>query len=139
MPSRTPLQTISGLPGFSGMNSVNPYRPEGQKTLAFEVYEQLGFTVPDYLVLPVGNAGNISAIWKGFKELRLCGITDKVPRMVGVQAEGASPIARAFWRGSEIVTPVPSPKTVASAIRIGKPASGKKALAALRESDGHGR
>jgi threonine synthase len=130
------LQTISGLPGFAGMNSVNPYRLEGQKSTAFEIYEQLGFSVPDYVVLPVGNAGNISAIWKGFKELRDFGITEKVPRMVGVQAVGASPIARAFWKGSETITPVDDPNTVASAIRIGKPASAKKALAALRESEG---
>jgi threonine synthase len=130
------LQTIAGLPGFAGMNSVNPYRLEGQKSAAFEIYEQLGFSVPDYVVLPVGNAGNISAIWKGFKELRDFGITKKVPRMVGVQAEGASPIAKAFWKGSETVVPVDNPSTVASAIRIGNPASAKKALAALRESEG---
>jgi threonine synthase len=130
------LQTISGMPGFAGMNSVNPYRLEGQKSAAFEIYEQLGFSVPDYVVLPVGNAGNISAIWKGFKELRSFGITDRVPRMVGVQAEGASPIARAFWKGSDTVTPVLNPETVASAIRIGRPASAKKALAALKESEG---
>lgn len=130
------LGTISGLPGFSGMNSVNPYRLEGQKTAAFEIYEQLGFSVPDYVVLPVGNAGNISAIWKGFKELKAFGITEKLPRMVGVQAEGASPIARAFWKGSDVISPVQSPNTIASAIRIGRPASGKKALAALKESNG---
>jgi len=130
------LGTISGLPGFSGMNSVNPYRLEGQKTAAFEMYEQLGFSVPDYVVLPVGNAGNISAIWKGFKELKAFGITEKLPRMVGVQAEGASPIARAFWKGSDVISPVQHPSTIASAIRIGRPASGKKALAALRESNG---
>ncbi len=130
------LKSISGLPEFAIMNSVNPYRLEGQKTLAFEVYEQLGFVVPDYLVLPVGNAGNISAIWKGFKELKLCGITDKVPRMAGVQAEGAAPIAKAFWKGSDAITPVQNPRTVASAIRIGSPASWKKALAALKESEG---
>ncbi len=130
------LQTIAGLPGFSGMNSVNPYRLEGQKSAAFEIYEQLGFSVPDYVVLPVGNAGNISAIWKGFNEMREFGITEKVPRMVGVQAEGASPIAKAFWKGSDTITPVQSPSTIASAIRIGKPASGKKALAALRDSNG---
>lgn len=130
------LKSISELSEFAIMNSVNPYRLEGQKTLAFEVYEQLGFAVPDYLVLPVGNAGNISAIWKGFKELKLCGITDEVPRMVGVQAEGAAPIAKAFWKGSDTITPVQNPLTVASAIRIGRPASWKKALAALKESGG---
>ena len=130
------LKSISKLSDYAVMNSVNPYRLEGQKTLAFEVFEQLGFVVPDYVVLPVGNAGNISAIWKGFKELRACGIADKTPRMVGVQAEGASPIAKAFWKGSETITPVQNPQTVASAIRIGNPASWKKALAALRESEG---
>lgn len=130
------LKTVSGSKDFAVMNSVNPYRLEGQKTLAFEVYEQLGFSVPDLLVLPVGNAGNISAIWKGFKELEQAGITKKTPRMVGVQAEGASPIAKAFWKGSNHIVPVDQPQTVASAIRIGKPASWKKALAALDESDG---
>jgi len=130
------LKSISGLTDFAIMNSVNPYRLEGQKTLAFEVYEQLGFVVPDYVVLPVGNAGNISAIWKGFRELKVSGLTDKTPRMVGVQAEGAAPIASAFWKGSSKITPVRDPQTVASAIRIGNPASWKKALAALRESDG---
>jgi len=130
------LKSISGLSDFAVMNSVNPYRLEGQKTLAFEVYEQLGFAVPDYVVLPVGNAGNISAIWKGFKELKESGITNETPRMVGVQAEGASPIARAFWKGSDKITPVQNPQTVASAIRIGNPASWKKALVALRDSEG---
>ncbi len=130
------LESVAKLSDFAVMNSVNPYRLEGQKTLAFEVYEQLGSVVPDYVVLPVGNAGNISAIWKGFKELKESGITNKTPRMVGVQAEGASPIARAFWKGSEKITAVHSPQTIASAIRIGNPASWKKALAALKESEG---
>jgi threonine synthase len=130
------LATISGMKEFAVMNSVNPYRLEGQKTLAFEIFEQLGFRVPNYLVLPVGNAGNISAIWKGFKELKASGITDETPRMVGVQAEGASPIAQAFWHGSDRIDPVQNPQTVASAIRIGNPASWKKALSALKESDG---
>lgn len=130
------LKSISKMSDYAVMNSINPYRLEGQKTLAFEVYEQLGYAVPDYVVLPVGNAGNISAIWKGFKELREAGITDKTPRMVGVQAEGASPIASAFWKGSDTIQAVQNPETIASAIRIGKPASYKKALTALRESEG---
>jgi threonine synthase len=130
------LKSIKGLSEYAVMNSVNPYRLEGQKTLAFELYEQLGFVVPDYVILPVGNAGNISAIWKGFKELKSCGITNDTPRMVGIQAEGASPIAKAFWKGSDKISPVHSPETVASAIRIGNPASYKKALRALKESEG---
>lgn len=130
------LEAGSDAPGYAVMNSVNPYRIEGQKTAAFEIFEQLGFVVPDYVVLPVGNAGNISAIWKGFRELKSLGITEDLPRMVGVQAEGAAPVARAFWRGSDSIVPIDDPHTVASAIRIGNPASGKKALSALRESEG---
>ncbi len=117
------------------MNSVNPYRLEGQKTAAYEIYEQLR-GVPDFVVLPVGNAGNISALWKGFKELKSWGIADRVPRMVGVQAEGAAPIAEAFSKGRENVRTWNSPETVASAIRIGNPVSWKKALVAIRESGG---
>jgi threonine synthase len=128
--------SLDSLPAVYLVNSINPYRIEGQKTVSFEIYEQLGFIVPDYVVLPVGNAGNISAVWKGFKELREWGITERLPRLIGVQAAGASPIANAFTRGDERVSPVSSPETVASAIRIGNPASWMKALAAIRESGG---
>jgi threonine synthase len=121
--------------GLYVMNSINPYRIEGQKTVAYEIYEQLG-SVPDYVVMPVGNAGNISAAWKGFKELRDWGIADRVPGMIGVQASGASPIARAVESGADRVVPVRRPSTVASAIRIGKPVSWRKALNAIRESGG---
>lgn len=117
------------------MNSVNPYRIEGQKTNAYEIFEQLRFKVPDYVVLPVGNAGNISAIWKGFKELREWGISSALPKMVAVQAAGAQPIVEAFQNGRDSVIPV-QPKTIASAINIGNPASWKKALAAIRDSRG---
>ena len=117
-------------------NSLNPYRIEGQKTLAFEVWEQLGRKVPDVVFVPVGNAGNISAIWKGFQELRRFRLTGRAPRMIGVQASGAAPLADAYAKGSESVIPWPNPETVASAIRIGAPASWKKALRAVRESKG---
>ena len=129
------LKVAAQLKELSVMNSVNPYRIEGQKTNAYEIYEQLGYKVPDYVVLPVGNAGNISAIWKGFKELKEWGISDSLPKMVGVQAAGAQPLVEAFEHGRDSVTPV-QPKTIASAINIGSPASWKKALAALRESKG---
>lgn len=109
------------------VNSLNPYRIEGQKTAAFEVCDQLGF-VPDYLALPVGNAGNITAYWKGFKEYAAAGVVDRTPKMVGFQAAGAAPIVRGKV--------VPEPRTVATAIRIGNPASWQKALAALQESEG---
>ena len=122
--------------GLYLLNSVNPYRLEGQKTLAYEVWDQLGGTVPDTIIVPVGNAGNISAIWKGFRDLNQLGLISDLPRMVGVQAEGASPIARAFKRGLNKIEPVPNPETVATAIRIGSPVSWKKALMAVRSSRG---
>ena len=104
------------------VNSVNPARLEGQKTAAWEVTEQLGF-VPDWLSLPVGNAGNISAYWMGFVEA-----AGALPRMLGTQAAGAAPLVL----GHDVL----NPETKATAIRIGKPARGDQALAAIRESNG---
>ncbi|HMK82179.1 MAG TPA: threonine synthase [Candidatus Bathyarchaeia archaeon] len=118
------------------LNSVNPFRIEGQKTLAFEVCDQMNFKPPDVLIVPVGNAGNISSIWKGFDELRRLGVIDKTPRLVGIQAEGASPIASAYKLKSATIQPVKNPETIATAIRIGAPASWKKALRAIAESGG---
>jgi threonine synthase len=129
------LKVAAEIKELSVMNSVNPYRIEGQKTNAYEVYEQLGYKVPDYVVLPVGNAGNISAVWKGFKEMKEWGISNSLPRMVAVQAAGAQPIVEAFQHGRDSVVAV-QPKTIASAINIGNPASWRKALAALRDSKG---
>jgi threonine synthase len=118
------------------LNSINPYRIEGQKTGAYELYEQLGGRAPDVVVLPVGNAGNISAYWKGFRELREWGIARKTPRMIGVQARGAAPIAEAFAAGRTTIKAWSSPETVASAIRIGNPVSWMKALRAIKDSKG---
>jgi threonine synthase len=118
------------------LNSINPYRLEGQKTIGFEIADQLGFKVPDRIVLPVGNAGNITAIYKGFKEFEKLGITDSLPKMTGIQAEGANPIVRAIKSGAPEITPEDKPETVASAIRIGNPVNAKKALSAIRESGG---
>ena len=109
------------------MNSVNPHRIAGQKTAAFEIVDELG-DAPDYLVLPVGNAGNITAYWKGFREYHAAGRATRLPRMVGAQAEGAAPIVTG--------SPVANPKTVASAIRIGNPASWEGATSARDESGG---
>ncbi|MEM2904216.1 MAG: threonine synthase [Candidatus Bathyarchaeia archaeon] len=118
------------------LNSINPFRLEGQKTAAYEVWDQLGERVPDKVILPVGNAGNISAYWKGFKELQILGLAESRPAMVGVQAEGAPPVAEAFEAHAAKINPVPSPRTVATAIRIGNPVNWKKALTAMRESGG---
>ncbi|MFC2022866.1 threonine synthase [Chloroflexota bacterium] len=109
------------------VNSVNPYRIEGQKTAAFEIIDVLG-DAPDYLFIPVGNAGNITAYWKGFTEYYRIGRAGHLPQMMGFQAEGAAPIVRGHV--------VERPETVASAIRIGNPASWQRATAARDESGG---
>ena len=109
------------------VNSVNPYRIEGQKTAAFEIIDVLG-EAPDYLFIPVGNAGNITAYWQGFVEYYQAGRARNKPRMMGFQAEGAAPIVRGYV--------IEKPETVASAIRIGNPASWQKAVAARDESGG---
>ncbi len=118
------------------LNSINPFRIEGQKTAAFEVFEQLGGRAPEWLVCPVGNGGNLAAYWKGFQELKAIGAIDRLPRLVGVQAEGAAPIADAIQRNLKEIVPVAKPDTVASAIRIGNPANWPKTLRAIRESGG---
>ncbi len=120
--------------GLYPLNSINPWRLEGQKTLAFEIADEIG--VPDWIVLPVGNAGNVSAIWKGFSELKEFGLTDRTPKLAGVQAEGASPIARALKNGLNEPLFTDSPETVATAIRIGRPVNWPKAFKALKESRG---
>jgi threonine synthase len=109
------------------VNSINPNRLEGQKTAAFEVVDALG-DAPDYLFIPVGNAGNITAYWKGFQEYQDLGRSQTLPKMMGFQAEGAAPIVRG--------EPVANPQTIASAIRIGNPASWTGALAARDGSGG---
>jgi len=109
------------------VNSINPFRLEGQKTAAFEVCDQLGFS-PKYHALPVGNAGNITAYWKGYNEYRNGGKISSVPVMLGFQAAGAAPIVKGH--------PIERPETIATAIRIGNPASWKGAVAARDESGG---
>ncbi len=117
------------------LNSVNPFRIEGQKTLAYEICEQLG-RAPDCVVMPVGNAGNISAAWKGFNEFYDLGLIKSLPRMIGVQAEGASPISEAVKKGAKTIRRDPRPETIATAIRIGSPISWKKALDSIYSSRG---
>ncbi|OGW62647.1 MAG: threonine synthase, partial [Nitrospirae bacterium RIFCSPHIGHO2_01_FULL_66_17] len=109
------------------VNSINPYRIEGQKTAAFEVCDQLG-RAPDIHVLPVGNAGNITAYWRGYREYHARGKTVSLPRMLGFQAAGAAPIVLGHV--------VEKPRTIATAIRIGNPASWKTAVEAASESKG---
>ncbi len=118
------------------LNSINPFRIEGQKSLGYEICEQLNNEAPDRIVIPVGNAGNISAVWKGLKEFKELGLINKLPKMTGIQAAGSAPIAQAIKAGSDKITPVENPETIATAIRIGAPVSWKKAVHAIRESQG---
>ena len=109
------------------VNSLNPFRIEGQKTASFEICDYLG-DAPEFQVMPVGNAGNITAYWKGYKEYKTQGLSRKLPVMLGFQAEGAAPIVKGH--------PIKNPKTIATAIRIGNPASWKAAERARDESGG---
>ena len=121
------VKDISAQYPITLVNSLNPYRIEGQKTASFEICDDLG-DAPDYQVMPVGNAGNITAYWKGYKEYRKAGLSNKLPKMLGFQAEGAAPIVKGH--------PIKNPETIATAIRIGNPASWKQAEAARDESYG---
>ncbi|OIO75760.1 MAG: threonine synthase [Elusimicrobia bacterium CG1_02_37_114] len=109
------------------VNSINPYRIEGQKTASFEIVDSLG-RFPDYQFMPVGNAGNITAYWKGYKEYQKVKHSDCLPKMMGFQASGSAPIV--------LGKPIKNPETIATAIRIGNPASWKKAVEARDESGG---
>jgi threonine synthase len=121
------VREITASEPITLVNSVNPYRIEGQKTSSFEICDALG-KAPDILAIPVGNAGNITAYWKGFKEYKQAGKIEQVPKMYGFQAAGAAPLV--------LGRTVEHPETIATAIRIGNPASKEGAVAAIRESAG---
>jgi threonine synthase len=127
------------------VNSINPFRIEGQKTVAAELLEQLNWQAPNHVVVPGGNLGNSSALGKGFWELRELGLIDKLPKLSVVQAEGAAPLAQLFTQHHDTINddelardfaPVEHPKTLASAIKIGDPVSWQKAWQAIRQSNG---
>jgi len=121
------VRDISADGSISLVNSVNPFRIQGQKTAAFEIVDELGFA-PDYHALPVGNAGNITAYWMGYKEYKEHRVCEQLPKMLGFQADGSAPIVYG--------APVEHPETIATAIRIGKPASWQQAENARDESGG---
>ena len=121
------VRDITGSYPITLVNSLNPYRIEGQKTGSFEICDLLG-EAPDFHAIPVGNAGNITAYWKGYKEYKSAGKIRRLPKMIGFQAEGSAPIVLGH--------PVKDPKTIATAIKIGNPASWKQAEAARDESGG---
>jgi len=128
------FEEISGKSSLYPLNSINPWRLEGQKTAAYELAEELGDL--DLVVLPVGNGGNIYALYKGFKESLEVGLIHRLPRIVGVQARGASPIARSWLNGGKDIDHFERPETIATAIRIGKPANWVKSYKAVRETRG---
>ena len=117
------------------LNSVNPFRLEGQKTIVLETLQQLGWEPPDWIVLPAGNLGNTAAFGKALREARAWGLIDRLPRLAAVQAEGAAPFARGFADGFAQRYRVKA-ETVATAIRIGDPASWDRAVRAIRETNG---
>ena len=118
------------------LNSMNSVRIEGQKAIGIETLHQLNWQVPDWFVIPVGNAGNISALGKGLRELHELGIIDKLPRLVGVQTEGASPLYQSYKNGFSELVPQQAKPTKASAIQIGDPVSYRKAVRELKHFDG---
>lgn len=129
------VQAASKELGIYLLNSINPWRVEGQKTIVFELLQQLGWDAPDFIVLPAGNLGNTAAFGKALREAAALGLIARVPRLVSVQAAGASPFARGFAEGFAKRHRMQA-DTVATAIRIGDPASWDRAVRAIRETDG---
>ena len=127
-------EVIRRLPVYL-LNSVNPYRLEGQKTAAFELLEQLGWVAPDHIVVPGGNLGNSSALGKALVELLELGLISRLPQVSVIQAEGANPLVRMVRAGAKSLEPM-QPDTMATAIRIGNPASWRKALKVLEVTGG---
>ena len=128
------VQDVCAEEGIYLLNSVNPFRIEGQKAIGYEIMQDLNWVVPDWIVLPGGNLGNNTAIAKGLMELHELGLIDSLPRMAVVQAAGANPLYRAWSTGTD-VTPI-SAETIASAIKIGSPVSWRKSMRGLRALDG---
>lgn len=116
------------------LNSINPFRLEGQRTLGYEIFDILESV--DRICIPVGNAGNISAVWKAALEYQHFDWIKQLPKMSGIQSQGAAPMVKMFKEGMEVLEPIPHPETIASAIRIGNPISWKKAINAVHESHG---
>ncbi len=130
------VQQLAQQPDVYLANSMNSLRLEGQKTVAIEIAQQLSWNVPDWVILPGGNLGNVSAVGKGFLMMRDLGVLERLPRLVCAQAEHANPLYESFQNGFREFHSKPAQPTLASAIQIGRPVSYKKAINILREFDG---
>jgi len=130
------VRELSARPDVYLLNSLNPFRIEGQKAILIELLDQLGWDVPEHLVVPGGNLGNAAALFKAMEELRQWGLLARFPKLTIVQAQGASPLATAVAHGATQITPVAHPRTHATAIRIGHPVNWKRALRALDATGG---
>ncbi|MGE4563379.1 MAG: threonine synthase [Victivallaceae bacterium] len=129
------VQEVCGELGIYLLNSINPFRIEGQKAIGFEILQQLDWQVPDWFVIPGGNLGNNSALSKGLEELYRLGIINKIPRIAVIQAAGSAPLA-AMWKNKTPYAPVKDPDTIATAIKIGNPVSWEKSLRGLEWCNG---
>ena len=130
------VRAITLDPSIYLANSMNPLRIEGQKTVSVELAQQLGWKVPDWVIIPGGNLGNVSALGQGFRLLRLAGLIDRYPRICVAQSENANPLYRSYRAGLGPLVPMQAQKTLASAIQIGNPVSYPRAVRALKEFDG---
>jgi len=130
------VQESSKELGMYLLNSINPWRIEGQKSIIFELVQQLGWNPPDWIIVPAGNLGNSSAFGKALRELKELGLIDRVPRIASIQAEGASPFYSMWKGGGDELEGTDNPKTIASAIKIGNPVSWKKAMREIKFTNG---
>lgn len=129
------VQQVCAKYGIYLLNSINPFRIEGQKAIGFEVLQQLDWEVPDWFVIPGGNLGNNTALSKGMRELYELGLINKIPKIAVIQAEGSNPLYR-MWESNSDYSPVKDPDTIATAIKIGNPISWKKSINGIRWSQG---
>lgn len=132
---RLSAQAIDRWGWYNRNAAINPYLSEGKKTVSYEIAEQLGWQIPDYVALSVGDGCTIAGVWKGFKDLYAAGLTDKLPRLISVQAAGCCPVNRAIETGSEILEPM-AEDTIADSIAVGVPRNFLKAVRAVKESGG---